>query len=156
MVGIRQWLEQNGLGKYADVFTENEIGLDILWDLSEAELKRLGVSFGDRVRIRKAIAIQEEAGDAKNPSLSTVVGEAEHRQLTVMFCDLVGSVALGEQLDVEDYRDLLTRFRSAVVAAVQRYAGFVARHQGDGSSTLATRGPTKTTRSVRFGPVWRW
>ena len=49
-----------------------------------------------------------------------------------MFCDLVGSVELAEQLDVEDYRDLLARFRKVLVAAVEHHHGFVARHQGDG------------------------
>ena len=54
------------------------------------------------------------------------------RRLTVMFCDLVDSVALGESMELEDYRRLLSTFRSATVQAVERFDGFIARHQGDG------------------------
>ena len=60
------------------------------------------------------------------------VSQAERRQLTVMFCDLVGSVALAEQMAVEDYRDLLTGFRNAVVSQIEAAHGFVAKHLGDG------------------------
>jgi class 3 adenylate cyclase/predicted ATPase len=133
MAAIRQWLEQHDLGKYADVFAENDVGLDILPDLDDQQLEQLGVSLGDRVRMRKAIAsLSGESPPATRPDAPAATGEAERRQLTVMFCDLVGSVELAEQLDVEDYRDLLARFRNASVAAVERYQGFVARHQGDG------------------------
>ena len=58
--------------------------------------------------------------------------EAERRQLTVMFCDLVDSVALGERMELEDYRELLARFRTATTQAVESFDGFIARHQGDG------------------------
>jgi hypothetical protein len=70
-----------------------------------------------------------------------------------MFADLVGSVELGELLDVEDYRDLLSRFRNDVVAAVQRYDGFVARHQDPACScTLAIHGRTKMMLKGLYGP----
>ncbi len=131
MTDVRQWLNSIGLGQYAAAFEENSIEWDLLPKLSSEELKEIGVGpLGHRKRILEAA----EALDARAaPAQSSMPGgEAERRQLTVMFCDLVGSVELGEQMDVEDYRDLLARFRNAVVGAVGRYDGFVARHQGDG------------------------
>ena len=133
MADIRQWLEQHELGKYIDVFAENDVGLDILPDLDEQQLEQLGVSLGDRVRMRKAIAsLSDDSLLTSRSEVATPTGEAERRQLTVMFCDLVGSVELAERLDVEDYRDLLARFRGVLVAAVEHHQGFIARHQGDG------------------------
>jgi predicted ATPase/class 3 adenylate cyclase len=96
---------------------------------------------GPRKRLLGAIASADTPADAPRQSAEQSAvpvpkapkrGEAERRQLTVMFCDLVGSVELGERLDVEEYRDLLGRFRRVVVAAVEHFDGFVASHQGDG------------------------
>jgi class 3 adenylate cyclase/predicted ATPase len=61
-----------------------------------------------------------------------VQAEAERRQITVMFCDLVGSTALSEQLDPEDMRDLLRAYREACSAIVERYEGLIAQFRGDG------------------------
>lgn len=142
MANIRQWLDSLGLGQYGDAFEENAIEPQHLPDLDHELLKAIGVeAVGHRMTLLKAAAqIQGEldstrsstSGATTPSSQPTVTAEAERRQLTVMFCDLVGSVELGERMDVEDYRDLLTRFRTAVVGAVERYDGFVARHQGDG------------------------
>ena len=135
---VTQWLEQLGLGEYAEAFNENAVDWKTLPGLDHELLKEVGVkAVGHRVAILKAIESlnvePETAHDAASvASPPTPAAEAERRQLTVMFCDLVGSVELGERLDVEDYRDLLARFRNAVVSAVGRYDGFVARHQGDG------------------------
>jgi class 3 adenylate cyclase len=92
---------------------------------------------GHRMTLLNAIGarqVSDEISAAAGSSAASLPStrNAERRQLTVMFCDLVGSVELGEQLDLEDYRDLLGRFRNAVVGAVERSNGFVARHQGDG------------------------
>ncbi len=141
MSDIREWLESHGLAKYAEVFAANEVELGDLPFLSEADLEKLGLPLGPRKRLLAAarpggappISSAESLDDAADAtSGGASQGAAERRQLTVMFCDLVGSVALGERMEVEDYRDLLTRFRSAVVEVVKRFDGFVARHQGDG------------------------
>ncbi len=144
MTEITQWLSRLGLAEYALVFEENAIDLDALDD---ADLRELGIAaMGHRKRILKAAAtlsagsVTPTPGDAKpeQQSDSTVIEQSslvtgpERRHLTVMFCDLVGSVALGEQLELGDYRNLLGQFRDSVVSAIETRRGFVARHQGDG------------------------
>ncbi len=131
MTDMVQWLSSIGLGLYADAFEENAIDWDQLPKLSSEDLKEIGVGpLGHRIRILEAAGALDTPSAPTQPPIPG--GEAERRQLTVMFCDLVGSVELGERMDVEDYRDLLARFRNAAVGAVGRYDGFVARHQGDG------------------------
>ena len=134
MSELAQWLEQHGLGKYTDVFTENDVGFDVLPHLTEEHLKELGVSLGDRLRVLKALGTLDTAAVAETPPAppATTSGEAERRQLTVMFCDLVGSTALSSQLDPEDLREVITSFQNACRDAVEHYDGFIARYMGDG------------------------
>ncbi len=138
---VTRWLEQLGLGKYAEMFAENDIGPDVLPHLTEEHLKELGVSLGDRVRLLKAIealeATQADVREASSPSeftesIAVRTGEAERRQLTVMFCDLVGSTALSSKLDPEDLREVITSFQDKCREAIDRYSGFIARYMGDG------------------------
>lgn len=139
---IRQWLEELGLGKYGDVFVENEVGVRDLPDVTNEDLKELGLPLGPRRRIVSAAkglnqvptaASDTNASDA-DTARSTVAStpQAERRQLTVMFCDLVGSTALSRQLDPEDLRDVMRRYQDAVAGAVTRYGGHVAKYLGDG------------------------
>ncbi len=92
---IGAWLEGLGLGRYADAFGENEIDLDALPYITEDDLKDIGVALGARRKLLAAIAELEPA--TEQSSEDEVAGdrpsgvEAERRQLTVMFCDLVGS-----------------------------------------------------------------
>src|SRR4030095_5655530 len=57
---------------------------------------------------------------------------AERRQLTVMFCDLVGSTALSEQLDPEELHEVVRLYQETCTAVIQRYEGYIAQHLGDG------------------------
>ncbi len=150
MSDMAQWLASLNLEQYAEAFENDAIEIDLLPEITDDDLKALGVvALGHRKRILKAItALSPEPESSPGPtSRSTpstdsqlqspsaaqpVVSQAERRQLTVMFCDLVGSVALAEQMDVEDYRDLLTGFRNAVVSQIEAAHGFVAKHLGDG------------------------
>src|SRR3990172_8713873 len=88
-------LERLGLGRYAKLFTENGIDFDVLPDLTDADLEKLGVTVGDRIRILKAAKSLEVSPTDEGRDEGR---EAERRQLTVMFCDLVGSTALSTQL----------------------------------------------------------
>ena len=134
---IRQWLEELGLGKYGDVFVENGIDVDVFADLDKDDLQQLGVNLGDSKRLLRAIV---RLGSKEVAPASIAVAEdqdqrstaAERRQLTVMFCDLVGSTALSRQLDPEDLRDVMRRYQDAVAGAVSRYGGHVAKYLGDG------------------------
>ena len=141
MSDVAQWLEGLGLGKYAEVFAENDVGPDVLAHLTEEHLKELGVSLGDRLRLLTAIegfkATQTDVPEPSPPSelitgTTVLPGQAERRQLTVMFCDLVGSTELSTKLDPEDLRDVITSFQHHCREAIQRYAGFIARYMGDG------------------------
>ena len=66
------------------------------------------------------------------PTPPTPTDSAERRQLTVMFCDLVGSTALAYQLDPEDLREVIGAYQKCVADAINRYDGFVAKYMGDG------------------------
>src|SRR3974377_1787603 len=104
MTSTAEWLESIGLGEYAQRFAENAIDLSILRDLTDQDLKELGVLLGHRRKMLRAIAGLGESSPADS-STEPKTGsrdEAERRHLTVMFCDLVGSTALSTRLDPED------------------------------------------------------
>jgi class 3 adenylate cyclase len=111
MSEVRKWLESIGLSQYADAFETNEIGMDLLGQVDDQMLKDIGVSIGGhRLRIRNAIAKltlppAAEVNFSPTPTPETPSASAERRQLTVMFCDLVGSTALSGRLDPEDRAD---------------------------------------------------
>ena len=129
--GLRRWLESVGLSEYADLFVSHRIDLDVVPDLTEQDLAKLGVPLGDRKRLRRAMgSLPGMAGNART-SRSAGAG-AERRQLTVMFCDMVGSTSLSEQFDPEDVRDIIASFRETCVGVVNQYEGFAARYIGDG------------------------
>ncbi len=134
MSTFRAWLDQHGLGKYAALFAENDIGLDVLPDLTDADLEKLGVSLGDRRRILKLAASLEVAATSSERAITprAETREAERRQLTVMFCDLVGSTELSMKLDPEDFREVVKAYQDACAEVVVRFEGQVAKYLGDG------------------------
>ncbi|MEX0853007.1 MAG: AAA family ATPase [Bauldia sp.] len=128
MATLAAWLDQYGLDKYAALFAENSIGIDVLADLTDADLEMLGVPLGYRRRLLIAAA---KLADAAAPA----VGEgrqAERRQLTVMFADLVDSTKLAARLDPEDMQEIIGRYQKAVGDEVARFGGYVAKPLGDG------------------------
>ena len=131
---IGEWLRGLGLEQYAPAFVENAIGCDVLPKLTADDLKEIGVvAVGDRRRLLEAIAVlrAEQAGVAVGPTIFARP-EAERRQLTLMFCDLVGSTPLASRFDPEDLRDIIGAYHRAVAEAVGRFDGFVAKYMGDG------------------------
>jgi class 3 adenylate cyclase/tetratricopeptide (TPR) repeat protein len=134
---LRTWLAENELGRYADAFVHSDIGFDVLGELTEADLKELGLSLGDRKRFLKAVSRLSRSPDQQSagspPSLEPTgpVG-AERRQLTVLFCDLVNSTALSTRLDPEDMREIVGSYHRCVAEAVESLGGFVAKYMGDG------------------------
>src|SRR5438270_11223603 len=108
MPQIGDWLEKLGLSEYAQRFADNAIDLSVVRDLTEQDLKDLGVLLGHRRKMLRAIT--ELKGDVprSQPGSKPVPRDsAERRQLTVMFCDLVGSSALSARLDPEDLRAVM-------------------------------------------------
>jgi class 3 adenylate cyclase len=144
MIDVRNWLLENGFERFADLFEENEIDGEVLFDLTDGDLKDLGLALGPRKKLLKALA-DNEAGDglqstatpesrpARAPAgHSPVAQDAERRHLTVMFVDLVGSTALAGRIDPEDMRDVIIGFQNAVAGVVTRFEGQVAKYMGDG------------------------
>ncbi len=130
---IAEWLRGLGLWQYEAVFRDNAIDLETLPELTEADLEKLGVLLGHRKRILRAAA----ALGATDLPLTEAVPRpreeaAERRQLTVMFCDLVGSTALSSRLDPEDLREVIGTYHRCVAETVARFDGFVAKYMGDG------------------------
>src|SRR6202166_1083072 len=137
---IGGWLRGLGLGQYEATFRESEVDAEVLPELTESDLSQLGVPLGHRKRLLKAIAALGAAEKAPATALRPLQEEAvshggERRQLTVMFCDLVGSTALSEKLDPEELRSLLHAYRILCGDVIARYDGFVARYVGDGILT---------------------
>ena len=133
---ISEWLEDLGLGRYADVFAENEIDLDALPHVTEEDLREIGIALGARRKLLAAIAKLEPKIEPTAKQVAAgdrVVGaEAERRQLTVMFCDLAGSTALSERLDPEDLREVLRAYQENCSEIIGRYDGHIAKYIGDG------------------------
>ena len=136
---IQDWLEGLGLEKYAPVFAEHEITFEVLPDLTEPDIDRLALPIGPRRRLILAIQTlaaeiqaQWSLPDSSPEDHPSSADDAERRQITVMFCDLVGSTSLSERLDPEELRQLMRAYRRVGGEVVARYKGHVAQYLGDG------------------------
>jgi class 3 adenylate cyclase len=132
MQQVAEWLEKLGMSEYAQRFAENRIDFSVLPELTDQDLKDLGVVLGDRRKILRAIAglkSTETVVPAPSPATEAAIARhqdaAERRQVTVMFSDLVGSTALSARMDPEDLREVISAYQ-------QRFGGFVAKYMGDG------------------------
>jgi class 3 adenylate cyclase len=134
MMDVTGWLRSLGLEQYASVFHQNEIDHEVLAELTEADLETLGVPMGHRKRLVRAIAALSAGAATAAPAGAQRQPEAtaERRQLTVMFCDLVGSTALAARLDPEELREVIGAYHRCVAEAVRRFDGLVAKYMGDG------------------------
>jgi len=152
---VDRWLDSLGLVEYAAVFADSRIDWGVLPDLTERDLEALRVRIGHRKKLVRAIAKLVESDDwflSAEPGMSdsatapplvpdTAIQRrpkgsplsAERRQLTVMFCDMVGSTALAGELDPEDMREVLRSFHDVCARVIREYDGFVAQYLGDGS-----------------------
>jgi class 3 adenylate cyclase len=136
MQQIADWLKTLGMSEYAERFTESDIDTSVLRDLTDEDLKELGVSLGHRRKMLRAIAELTSAAtiSPQQPALTELKPQdiAERRQVTVMFSDLVGSTALSGRMDPEDLREIISAYQKCVAQTVQRFGGFVAKYMGDG------------------------
>jgi class 3 adenylate cyclase len=146
---MRQWLTSLGLEKYVTLFEENEVDFDTLRGLTEKDLADLGLAFGPRRKLLNALAsansehllIPVDVVGASRANIGREVTSAreslasadgERRQLTVMFCDLVGSTALSKRLDPESLRTVILDYQRTAAQVITRYEGHVAQYLGDG------------------------
>ncbi len=141
---ISAWLDNLGLSIYRESFQHNAITWDVLPELNEGDLEAMGVLLGHRKKLLRAIAQLPQSAEVMGPG-SIPVGvipeeqpfpperdQAERRQLTVMFCDLVDSTVLSSRLDPEDLQDVIRRFLDACSQTIVRFNGYIAKYMGDG------------------------
>src|SRR5262249_37402380 len=142
-IDIADWLRGLGLEQYAQLFRDNDIDGEILGGMNAEDLKELGISsFGHRRRLLNAITalggapatrdVAQSATSVTSAPTSLPTIDAERRQLTVMFCDLVGSTPLSTRFDPEDLREIVGTYHRCVTDTVGRFGGFVAKYMGDG------------------------
>jgi class 3 adenylate cyclase/predicted ATPase len=138
MQQVADWLKKLGMSEYAERFAENDVDMAVLPDLTDQHLKDLGVSLGHRLKMLRAIRDLSGAPVAVTPPSAPLAtqptqrNEAERRQLTVMFCDLVGSTALSAKLDPEDLRGIVSAYHRCCTDVIEHSGGFVAKYMGDG------------------------
>jgi class 3 adenylate cyclase len=157
---VAKWLASLGLAQYTAHFAENDIDASIIVDLTDEDLKDLGMSsLGHRRKFLRAIAefagtgpaaaqasqLSENSpllaidglkwGNAAPPSLATTepqLAAAGRRQLTVMFCDLVGSMALSARVDPEDFREIIQNYHQLCGDLIAKSGGFLAKYMAEG------------------------
>ena len=137
---VGAWLRVLGLERYEQTFHDGEIDLQVLPELTDADLKELGIPLGARKKLIKAIAALSGSAElvagispaSGAMSHDTRHADAERRQLTIMFCDLVDSTALAEQLDPEDLRTVIQAYQQCCAETIDRFGGYIARFMGDG------------------------
>lgn len=140
---ITVWLRELGLERYLQVFQDAEITTEVLPDLTDADLRELGLPLGPRKVVLKAIqalagprttAASPNEGPGTKAAISAdpVPIEADRRQLTVVFADLVGSTALSSRLDPEEMSELIRSYQNTVAGEIARFEGHVAKFLGDG------------------------
>ena len=149
---VSGWLEQLGLSGYLQAFLDNDIDAGSLPHLTSTDLVELGVnSVGHRRRLLDAIAKLAAAEQVLRPepkekppaprppaAASRPVAIAERRQVTTLFCDLVGYTKLSSDFDPEIVLELLTSYKDICATLIESYGGHVLRYVGDG--VLATFG----------------
>ena len=142
---VGDWLRNLGLGQYEDVFRDNGVDGAVLPKLTVDDLKEMGVAgVGHRRKIISAIeelnassaataeAVKPASASGRAPPVPKLTNSAERRQLTVMFCDLVGSTAMSARLDPEDMREIIGAYHRCCAEQIERSGGFVAKYMGDG------------------------
>ena len=138
MQDLAHWLEELGMSEYTQSFVGNGIDFAVLPDLTDQDLKDIGVLLGHRRKLLRAIAeLTGREKDVPKAAVATAPSAApqdtaERRQVTVMFSDLVGSTALSARMDPEDLREVISAYQKCVAETVQRFGGFVAKYMGDG------------------------
>jgi class 3 adenylate cyclase len=136
---VAAWLQSLGLERHVAVFRDSRIDMDVVRELTESDLEKLGLPLGDRKRILKVIgnlSTLEQASAAVPVAAPRTRDKAERRPVTVMFCDLVGSTSLAATLDAEDWRDLVGAYLDDAAKAIGQYGGHVAKKLGDGLMAL--------------------
>ena len=157
---LDDFLGRLGLEQYAAAFAQNAVDLDALRMLTESDLQGLGVLLGHRKKLLRAVA----AVNASDTVAPVVVPESlrpeparvdgERRQLTVLFCDMVGYTELAHRVDPEVLERIIRRYEDTCAVCIARYEGYLFQRLGDGivaffGYPLAHEGEAE--RSIRAG-----
>jgi len=134
MSALRAWLRTIGMEQHADLLEANEVDLETLRILSDSDLQELGIPFGPRKRLRHALHGSEptSAPAASLTPASDRDDAGERRQLTVLFCDMVGFTELASRIDPEVLQDIVRRYEEVCTLCITRYDGYVFQRLGDG------------------------
>ena len=148
---VAGWLNGLGLQQYAELFAEQAIDLELLAELDDGDLEKIGIAaLGHRKRLLKAAADLTAAPAA----VEIPAAEAERRQVTVLFADISGFTALSERLGAEQTHELLNRYFAVADAAVVGFGGAVDKHIGDavmavfGAPVAHTDDPERAVRAA--------
>src|SRR5262249_34214396 len=128
MSTIAGWLTEHGLAQYVSIFAQNVIDIDVLFDLTETDLEKLGIPLGDRKRMLKSL----ESTPRMSAPAAAGASKAERRHLTVLFCDLVDSTGIAGELDPEDLSDVVRSFEDTCARVIKHFGGCIGRFMGDG------------------------
>jgi class 3 adenylate cyclase len=131
-VDIAGWPRELGLERYAQVFQDSEIEPEILAELTDEDFRELGIPLGPRRKLAKAIAALSVQAATPPHHTAEPPPSAERRQLTVLFCDLVGSTELATRIDPEDLHSIIGAYQHCAAVVVERFEGHLARFLGDG------------------------
>src|SRR6185312_3387457 len=139
-MSIGTWLQKHGLGQYESLFVENAIDTDVLPEITEDDLAKLGIPIGDRKRLINSAKLRADDGTAapggngaaEASTAPWTRATAERRHLTVMICDLVDSTKLSSRLDPEEMAAIIDAFQAACARITLAYDGFIADFRGDG------------------------
>ncbi|MGA9850869.1 MAG: adenylate/guanylate cyclase domain-containing protein [Roseiarcus sp.] len=150
---LPEWLKLHGLDRFTSLFEQNEVDLQTLRLLTDDDLKELGLPFGPRKRILSLLG-EERQLEKSSPPSSGGAPVGERRQLTVLFCDMVGFTKLAHRLDPETLQVVVRAYEDACTTCVNRYDGYVFTTLGDGivaffGYPLAHEGEAE--RAVRAG-----
>ena len=135
---LSNWLQQLGLEQYAAVLTENGVDLEAMRLLTENDLQNLGVLLGHRRKLLRAIAEKDGLDTAETAVIAgslqqePVRADSERRQLTVLFCDMVGFTELASRVDPEVLQRIIRSYEDACAVCISRYEGYLFQRLGDG------------------------
>ena len=157
---IDSWLRGIGLEQYAQTFRDNAIDADVLCDLTDEHLRELGLPLGARLKLLRAVAALSTGQTPISPEITTPAPrtDAERRQVTVMFSDLVGSTALSARMDPEDLREVISAYQKCVAETVRSLRRLRGEVHGRRRSNLLrlSRRPMRTTPSEQYAQGWSW
>lgn len=131
MSDIDKWLTEMGLAHLAQTFARAQIDFDSVKLLTNEDLREMRIPLGPRRKLLAAVAAMASA-----PAADDFRKQAERRQLTILFCDMVGSTEYATRLDPEDFSDLTQKYLNRCAGLSKAHGGFVANYIGDALQVL--------------------